>query len=451
MHVVPVLKVDGATLLCADSDSASPECGSASISPSSLANSSGCASLLCTEGDLDDCDMEDEDALGDEVRELCVSYRVYAGCHRLHLPLVRQSDDATRIGACLRDDLEKQAQQHRTASGRCSPACSTAAPDKTAAAASSAAGIGIVGGSCSAPPPRCRLPAAYRARMVGWMREVSEALCLHVSTLFAATSLLDRFVAAAEVLPSNELLQLLTLACMSVAVKYNEVTQLGPALWLGLAVDESGRQLYQARDLQRCEFSLLQTVDWRLRQPNTHTFLEHFLMCIPAGAVPLAEPAAAPAAVAAPETAGVAAAGDAAAEPAAAAAAAEAAAAGDAEADAVAGSRSADCLLAEGALALAEVSRLFSGFVSYEYSTVAMACLTLAERMMHGGGDDAAAAAAAVPGGGDSVGPAAAAACAAAGLPLPLLAPGLVACVRDLEGCYGQLLAAAAAARQPLG
>ncbi|GLC72284.1 hypothetical protein PLESTF_001227600 [Pleodorina starrii] len=406
---------------------------------------------------------------------------------------------------------------------------------KAAAAASSDAGIGIgviVGGSGSAPPPRCRLPAAYRARMVGWMREVSEALGLHVSTLFAATSLLDRFVAATETLPPEGLLQLLTLACMSVAVKYNETTQLSPSMWLSLAVSPEGKSLYSARDLQRCEFSLLQTVDWRLHQPNTHTFLEHFLMCIPAGAVtPPPSPAPptagfsgaygssssgggsgscaalggrrqdavdceAPCSVAAcdappnvfPQVAGGSASGvggvwiPQAAGPAAiqtAAAAPSWTTTGAPPPQQQQGTAGWLAFLRT-SVALAEATLLDEAFLSYDYSAVALACVSLAERVTFGagGGGGGAAAAAATPTwppvagagapyadpqtyGRAAVPPAAAAAaagtvasaaCAAAGLPLSLLAPGLAACIRDLEMQYGrQLVAAAAAAAQQMG
>lgn len=47
--------------------------------------------------------------------------------------------------------------------------------------------------------PVRRLPAEHRNLIVGWKIQVAAALRLQPSTLFTATSLLDRFVAAAEV------------------------------------------------------------------------------------------------------------------------------------------------------------------------------------------------------------------------------------------------------------
>ncbi|GLI66314.1 hypothetical protein VaNZ11_010092 [Volvox africanus] len=137
--------------------------------------------------------------------------------------------------------------------------------------------------SCRTSPAGClhyhqNIPPEHRVLIVGWMRQVCEALGLHASTLFMATSLLDRFMAASQVPTPEGILQLLALASMSVAVKFNEVLQVRPSIWLGLAVNPTGGHLYQPCDLQRCEFTLLQTIDWQLHEPNTFTFLEHFLV-----------------------------------------------------------------------------------------------------------------------------------------------------------------------------
>lgn len=46
---------------------------------------------------------------------------------------------------------------------------------------------------------RSSLPARFRCRIVGWMLQLSKSLELQPATLFASTSLLDRFVAMVEV------------------------------------------------------------------------------------------------------------------------------------------------------------------------------------------------------------------------------------------------------------
>ncbi|EFJ42949.1 D type cyclin [Volvox carteri f. nagariensis] len=328
----------------------------------------------------------------------------------------------------LRDDLRKQQCMRSSLAARCSRQYGSG-------------GVGL--------PPCPLLPASYRARMVGWMREVSVALGLQLSTLFTATSVLDRFIAASEVrmygrevLPPEGLLQLVTLASMSVAVKYDEVHMqcatsqaVSQAVWLSLAVNPDGKQLYSARDLQRCEFTLLQTINWRLHQPNTYTFLEHFLtclspvrckmyiyvyMCVYTYILHVYN----------------------------------------------------EYVMWHNFVHVQEASLLDGALLSYDHSAVAMACIVLAERVTFsdskGGSSSSSSACSGGGGGGGSpvrmpasgshVAPKGtatglggdcaatlAAVTTAAGLPLPVLAPCLVSCMTALEGYYQQLKDAAAA------
>ncbi|PNH06678.1 Cyclin-D1-3 [Tetrabaena socialis] len=108
---------------------------------------------------------------------------------------------------------------------------------------------GRVGDAIGMQPPSV-LPPAHRARLVGWMHEVCQALGLQMPSLFAATSILDRFTATARPVPPEGLLQLLALACMSIAVKYEEVGCVPPRVWLGLAVEPRTQEpLYQEASL----------------------------------------------------------------------------------------------------------------------------------------------------------------------------------------------------------
>eukprot|EP00198_Chlamydomonas_reinhardtii_P010187 XP_001699524.1 D-type cyclin [Chlamydomonas reinhardtii] len=236
-----------------------------------------------------------------------------------------------------RQDLQKQREMARRPDCGRKPAC---APRATALSASAATSPQLPATHSEAADRPLRLPSAHRSRIVGWMRHVAEALGLHLATLFAAGSLLDRFVAASEQdLPPDSMLQLLAIACMSVAVKYEEVggCQVAPCVWLRLAVDCQGKAIYQVRqaqDLQRMEWVLLQALHWRLHVPNTYSFLSHFLLCL-----------------------GV-----------------------------------AQWLpVTSRAVMLAEMSLLNDCFLGYDHSTIALACVALAERML-GCASDAAAA-----------------------------------------------------------
>ncbi|GIL74426.1 hypothetical protein Vretimale_2118 [Volvox reticuliferus] len=308
--------------------SASPgSCTSTGTNSFGASLSSSC--LTCTETDVQDVDMQNVDAFFDDMHDLCGScasvFRF--GC----IPLENQfaSGDLRRV---IREDLEKQ--RHARVKVTSAAALQT----------DMAAGRG-------APLVVRRLPAQHRSLIVGWMREVTSALRLQPSTLFTATSMLDRFIVMSKTLPPDGLLQLLALTCMSVAVKYNEVGHIAPDVWLGLAVNPMGQRLYTPRDLQRYEFTLLQTIDWNLNQPTTHTFLEHFLMCLPHGGKhsiigmdPLDRLKMEPQTMA---------------------------------------SRGTVCIgpIGSRAAMLAESTLMYDTFLSYDSSAVALACIILAEQM----------------------------------------------------------------------
>ncbi|GLC58951.1 hypothetical protein PLESTB_001420800 [Pleodorina starrii] len=122
-----------------------------------------------------------------------------------------------------------------------------------------------------------------RRLLVGWMMELTRAAQLQRETLFLATSLLDRFLAASSgstFEPPERMLQLVAMACISVAMKFEEVVPLDVSDLVRLAVDpETGAALYQASHLGQMEWRLLWVVDWCARAPTSLSFLQHFLLC----------------------------------------------------------------------------------------------------------------------------------------------------------------------------
>ncbi|KAG2436976.1 hypothetical protein HYH02_011408 [Chlamydomonas schloesseri] len=104
-------------------------------------------------------------------------------------------------------------------------------------------------------------------------RMTRETFCL-------AASLLDRYVAECcaamgdRGYPGESTLQLLAMACLSLAMKYEEVAPLHSADLLRLAVDPAtGALLYTAGDLGRMEWLVMQMVSWRVRAPTPASFL----------------------------------------------------------------------------------------------------------------------------------------------------------------------------------
>ncbi|GIL83974.1 hypothetical protein Vretimale_10944 [Volvox reticuliferus] len=122
-----------------------------------------------------------------------------------------------------------------------------------------------------------------RRLLVAWMLELTGAAQLQRETLFLATSLLDRFMAASvgsTFEPPERLLQLLAMACVSIAMKFEEVVPLHSADLVRLAIDhETGAPLYQISDLGQMEWRLLWMVNWRARAPTSLSFLQYFLHC----------------------------------------------------------------------------------------------------------------------------------------------------------------------------
>ncbi|PNW82691.1 hypothetical protein CHLRE_06g289750v5 [Chlamydomonas reinhardtii] len=239
-------------------------------------------------------------------------------------------------------------------------------------------------------PEARRFASLDRPRIVSWLVEVVAALKLSEEALHAAVSLLDRFVAGTETFPPEHVLQLLALACVSLASKHEEVAQYRADDWVGLAVDGNKKPLYQREDLQRMEWLLLETVDWRIRVPNSLVFLRqyHNALLYEDGVVP---------------------------------------------ADVASMAAFKTC-----ANFLAELSLLYDAFLPYGYSTVATACLVLAEWTVKGNAGPAASSQA------GSAAPAirtVAALTELAGVDVAALAPNLAPCVEALHQLYAQATA----------
>ncbi|GLI71741.1 hypothetical protein VaNZ11_017055 [Volvox africanus] len=120
------------------------------------------------------------------------------------------------------------------------------------------------------PFTACPLPAEYRRVLVQWMREVCGVRALSPATFFTSVSLLDRFMrASGDGATPPSLLQLVALTCIAIATKL-EQQQCASEL-LSLARDENGN-LYKGEDSRMMEIHLLDMLGWRLRTPTIYTF-----------------------------------------------------------------------------------------------------------------------------------------------------------------------------------
>ncbi|GLC72598.1 hypothetical protein PLESTF_001268800 [Pleodorina starrii] len=120
---------------------------------------------------------------------------------------------------------------------------------------------------------------AMRTTLVDWLGEVRDEFRLHSETLFLAVAYLDRFLAYKPV--SRGRFQLLGLACVWVAAKFEEVYPPPMAAMLAMA-----ENMYSANDLRAMEKEVLFTLDFGLAVPTSLRFLHYLLQITPLPAHP---------------------------------------------------------------------------------------------------------------------------------------------------------------------
>ncbi|XP_009381631.2 cyclin-D2-1-like isoform X2 [Musa acuminata AAA Group] len=124
------------------------------------------------------------------------------------------------------------------------------------------------------------LDSAARQEAVAWILKVHVYYGFRPLTAYLAVNYLDRFLSSHR-LPQNEwALQLLSVACLSLAAKLEET--LLPSL-LDLQV-EGAKFIFEPRTILRMELLVLNALNWRLRSVTPFTFIKFFVHKIdPAG------------------------------------------------------------------------------------------------------------------------------------------------------------------------
>ncbi|XP_038975327.1 cyclin-D2-1-like isoform X2 [Phoenix dactylifera] len=129
--------------------------------------------------------------------------------------------------------------------------------------------------------PRFDYPDRFRSRSldtfarqesIAWILKVHEYYRFRPLTAYLAVNYMDRFLSSHQ-LPSNGwALQLLSVACLSLAAKMEET--LVPSL-LDLQV-EGPRFIFEPRTICRMELLVLTALNWRLRSVTPFTFIDFF-------------------------------------------------------------------------------------------------------------------------------------------------------------------------------
>lgn len=111
---------------------------------------------------------------------------------------------------------------------------------------------------------------AMRAKLVDWMAEVRDEFRLHGETFFLAVHFLDRYLCAEGV--GRQRFQLLGMACLWVAAKYEEVFVPQTDTVLAMA-----QNVYTSKDLQDMERRVLFALDFQLAVPTPLRMLHYLL------------------------------------------------------------------------------------------------------------------------------------------------------------------------------
>ncbi|CAA3025188.1 cyclin-D1-1 [Olea europaea subsp. europaea] len=117
------------------------------------------------------------------------------------------------------------------------------------------------------------LDASTRAEYVAWIIKVQKYYAFQPLTTYLSVNYFDRFLHSRRLPKTNGWpLQLLSVACLSLAAKMEEV--LVPPL-LNLQV-EGAKIIFEPRNIQRMELLVLRVLDWRLRTISPFNYLNFF-------------------------------------------------------------------------------------------------------------------------------------------------------------------------------
>ncbi|EEF30818.1 cyclin d, putative [Ricinus communis] len=115
-----------------------------------------------------------------------------------------------------------------------------------------------------------------RFKAVQWLIKSRSRLNLSFETLFNAANYLDRFISLNKCLEwKNWMVELLSVACLSVASKFSESTYAPSLLEIQM---EDMDHTFQSITIQRMELMLLQALGWRLGSTTVYSYVELMMM-----------------------------------------------------------------------------------------------------------------------------------------------------------------------------
>lgn len=117
------------------------------------------------------------------------------------------------------------------------------------------------------------LDVVAREEVVDWILKVHAHFNFGPMCLYFSISYLDRFLSAYELPSKAWMMQLLAVACVSLASKMEE-TEVPSCLDLQIA---ESKFIFEARTIQRMELLVLSTLKWRMQAVTPFSFVDNFL------------------------------------------------------------------------------------------------------------------------------------------------------------------------------
>jgi hypothetical protein len=121
---------------------------------------------------------------------------------------------------------------------------------------------------------------------MSWLNEVSQSFQLQQETLFLALSLFDRFMSLSSQVVPTQSLQVIAVACASLASKQCELYAQPPSSWVEISLNA-----FSVTVLVQIEWLVMTTLKWTCMTPSVYTFLHlycHALGDCPAQTIALA-------------------------------------------------------------------------------------------------------------------------------------------------------------------
>ncbi|OVA11277.1 Cyclin [Macleaya cordata] len=118
--------------------------------------------------------------------------------------------------------------------------------------------------------------SSARQDSVAWILKVCTFFRFHPLTAYLSVNYMDRFLSARRLPKANGWpLQLLSVACLSLAAKMEELRV--PSLFdIQVVKSTSNKCYFESKAIRRMEFLVLSTLDWRLRSITPFHFIDFF-------------------------------------------------------------------------------------------------------------------------------------------------------------------------------